>query len=334
MNTDIIKNSTPENIKKAAEIIKQGGLVAFPTETVYGLGANALDATASSKIYSAKGRPSDNPLIVHIAYPAEAEKYCFTSPLFYKLAERFMPGPLTVIMPKKSIIPDTTTGGLDTVAIRVPSNAVAHMLIEMSGVPVAAPSANISGKPSPTTFEHIVNDLNGKVDLMIDGGACSIGLESTVVKIEDDMVMILRPGAITPEMLSDVCRTEIGFSVTKEFQGKAESPGMKYRHYAPDAKLILLDGDDKAVYEYLADKNGCGILCFNEDIEHINPNNKILTLGAKNDIDGQAHKLFMCLRSFFDVDIIYARAPVKRGIGLAVFNRLIKASGYTYIELD
>lgn len=333
LNTELVRNADQASLERAAEIIRGGGLVAFPTETVYGLGGNALDGTAAKKIYAAKGRPSDNPLIVHLADASEAEKYAHVTPTFKKLAEAFMPGPITVILEKKPIIPDEVTGGLSSVALRVPSNPTAHRLLEVCGVPIAAPSANLSGKPSPTSFAHIETDLSGRVDMLIDGGECAIGLESTIVKEQDGVLVVLRPGAVTYEMLCDVCgEVRLDRCVTERFDGKPMAPGMKYRHYAPDAPVIILDGDDDKVYDFLSDKDDCGILCFDEDEELLSRNNSY-SIGAKNDIATQAHRLFSCLREFKYVPVIYARMPDKKGIGLAVYNRLIKAAGYTVIKL-
>ena len=206
ISPDTVESSTEkERIAKAADIIKQGGLVAFPTETVYGLGGNATDKNAAAKIYAAKGRPSDNPLIIHIAEPEDAERYAFTNPTYYKLAEAFMPGPLTVILPKRDIIPSEVTGGLSTVAIRCPAHPIARELIKAADVAIAAPSANLSGSPSPTCGEHVINDLNGRIDAIISGGDSEIGLESTIVKAEDDKLTLLRPGAITADALRCVC---------------------------------------------------------------------------------------------------------------------------------
>ena len=251
MTPDAIDESA---IEKCAEIINRGGLVAMPTETVYGLGADATDKNAAAKIYAAKGRPSDNPLIIHIASPEDAECYAYTSPLYYKLADAFMPGPLTVILPKKDIVPSEVTGGLDTVAVRCPSHEVAHALIKESGVAIAAPSANLSGSPSPTTAEHVISDMNGRIDAIIDGGSSEIGLESTIVKLEGDTAIMLRPGAVTCDALGCVCeKVEIAAAVT-ELLGENErplSPGMKYKHYAPASPLVLLEGEDSAVTNFL-----------------------------------------------------------------------------------
>ena len=331
----IIVNDDYENIAQAAEIIKSGGLVAFPTETVYGLGANALDPQAARRIYEAKGRPSDNPLIVHFVEPSDAEKYSYTCELYYKLAFefKFMPGPITVILPKRDCIPSEITSGLDTVAMRVPSHPTARELIKLSGVPIAAPSANASGKPSPTTAAHVIEDLNGRVEMILDGGDCVIGLESTIVKIENDALILLRPGAITYEELRSVCdNVIIGDSVVGKFDGTPLAPGMKYRHYAPDAQVYLLDGADEKVYGFLADKQDCGILCYDEDTELLKYANAV-SLGSKYHYAKQAHMLFKCLRDFKNVDVIYARMPQTDGIGLAVYNRLIKAAGFEVVKL-
>ena len=336
LDTKIISE---KEIETGAEIIRQGGLVIFPTETVYGLGANALDSTASAKIYAAKGRPSDNPLICHLASADDAEKYCIVNEMYTKLAARFMPGPITVILPKKynengePIVPDTTTGGLDSVAVRVPSNRIARKLIEKSGLPIAAPSANISGSPSPTTLRHVLEDMYGRVDCIIDGGDSEIGLESTIVMPKEDKIYLLRPGAVTIEMLRDVCdNIVVDASVTQKSDARPLAPGMKYRHYAPKSKVVMLDGDDESVYEYLADKTDCAILCYDGD-KCLLCRDHAMSLGDKNDHLTQAHRLFAALRDLDGVGTIYARMPSREGVGLAVFNRMVKAAGYEIIEL-
>ena len=319
---------------EAGEILRRGGLVAFPTETVYGLGGNALDADAARKIYEAKGRPSDNPLIVHLADAGQAEQYAVTDDAFYRLAALFMPGPITVILPKKDCIPGAVTGGLDSVALRVPSHEVAHRMLRDAGVPVAAPSANLSGSPSPTVFAHVRADLWGRVDALLDGGDCRFGVESTIVKMQDGVLRLLRPGAVTPEDLKKAgfC-VEIDPAVTQKFEGRPECPGMKYRHYAPKSPVVILDGGDRAVYDFLRDKTHCGILCYAEDTELLTRENS-MSMGSRNDLETQAHRLFACLRAMPELDVIYARMPSKEGIGLAVFNRLIKAAGYQVIHLE
>ena len=233
METLLLDAKKDENIEKAAVILKNGGIVAFPTETVYGLGGNGLSKESAEKIYAAKGRPSDNPLILHLADPMQAENYCYTEPMYYTLAAAFMPGPLTVIMKKKDSVPYTTTGGLDTVAVRVPLDESARKLISLCGFPVAAPSANLSGSPSPTKAEHVIGDLSGRVDAILCGGECEIGLESTIVKIEGEHLTLLRPGAITPDMLKEVFPNVVVDDCTTRKYGENETPaapGMKYRH--------------------------------------------------------------------------------------------------------
>ncbi len=337
MKTLIIRYNGIESLMPVAEILRRGGLVAFPTETVYGLGGNALDPDAAKKIYAAKGRPSDNPLIVHLSTYFEAERYAVTDKLFDRIAETLMPGPLTVILKKREKIPDSVTGGLDTVGIRVPSHPVARELISLACVPIAAPSANLSGKPSPTSFAHVYHDLNGKIDCIIDGGNSDFGLESTIIKPEDGVIKLLRPGAVTVEMLSLFDRpVYIDPAVTEKFNGIPLAPGMKYRHYAPDKPLIVLEGGDEAVYAFLAEKSRRAVICFDEDLPHID-GQYVLSCGPKNDSLTQAQRLFSCLRRFdghTELDVIYARMPSKIGIGLAVFNRLIKAAGFQVLQLD
>ena len=334
--TDIESSKSKESIKLAAEIIKNGGLVVFPTETVYGLGGNGLDAEAAKKIYAAKGRPSDNPLIIHIAQPEEAEKYCFTNEYFYRLAKAFMPGPLTVILPKRDIIPSSVTGGLDTVAIRVPSHEIARALIKEAGIPIAAPSANISGRPSPTKASYVAEDMNGRVDMIIDGGDCEIGLESTIIKLEGGKAILLRPGAITSDALKCVCESvEIAHSVS-EALGENErplSPGMKYRHYAPASPLALLSGEDEDKLSFLKNAvrtENCAVLCYDEEIDELS-DGKLLPIGKKDDLAHQAKVLFTTLRDAdkLGVDIIYGHLPPKSGLGLALYNRMIRAAAHT-----
>lgn len=341
MDTKVLLPSD-ENLRFAADIIKNGGLVAFPTETVYGLGVNALLDDGAPKVYAAKGRPSDNPLIIHLADPRDAEKYCHTSDVYYKIAELFMPGPVTFILPKKDIIPSCVTGGLDTVAVRVPSNAIANKLISYAGVPIAAPSANLSGRPSTTTADHCIADLFGKIDAIIDGGECEIGLESTILTEKDGKLKLLRPGGVTVEMLE-----KAGFevSIDKAVLSKLENderplaPGMKYRHYAPNAQVTLLDGEDNMVVEFmknaLADEETVA-LCFVEDTS-INTHERSIVIGSKKDTSMQAHRLFAVLRDLDEqpnIKRVYAKLPSTDGIGLAIFNRLLKASGYNILKID
>ena len=340
MNTEIFEispHSVDESaISHCADIIKRGGLVAFPTETVYGLGADATDKNAAKKIYAAKGRPSDNPLIIHISDPKEAEDYAHTSALYYKLAEAFMPGPLTVILPKKNTVPKEVTGGLDTVAVRCPSHPIARALISAAGVPIAAPSANISGSPSPTCAPHVIKDMTGKIDGIIDGGECEIGLESTIVKLEGNKAILLRPGAITADALGCVCeQVEISAAVTEALKENERplSPGMKYRHYAPKAPLVLLDGDSKDVLDFLINaqkEQNCVILCYDEESAQLNEENTI-KIGRSDDLVAQAQHLFGALRKADTMsgDIIYAHLPRPDGLGLALYNRMIRAAAHT-----
>ena len=340
MNTEHIKITdivAEENdLARAASILREGGLVVFPTETVYGLGGDATRDEAAKKIYAAKGRPSDNPLIIHIANPADAEAYAVTNELYYRLAKAFMPGPLTVILPRKETIPTSTTGGLDSVAVRCPAHPVAHKLIELCGFPIAAPSANLSGKPSPTSAAHVAQDMDGRVDMIIDGGESEIGLESTIVKIVDDGLILLRPGGITCDALSLVCdNVTVADAVLHQLAENERplSPGMKYRHYAPTAPLVLLSGNDADVLAYIQQETAarkCAVLCYNEEFDALN-NCILFPIGQKNDLASQAHKLFAALRDAdgTDAEIIYAHLPPQSGLGLALYNRLIRAAAHT-----
>ncbi len=347
--TDIVASAAV--IERAAAVIRAGGLVVFPTETVYGLGGNGLSADAAEKIYAAKGRPSDNPLIIHVAEPAEARAYTQPSAtawgLYEKLARAFMPGPLTVILPKAEAVPYSTTGGLDTVAVRCPSHPVAHALIKAAGLPIAAPSANLSGKPSPTEAEHVIHDLSGRVDMILDGGACDIGLESTIVKIDVDAdgpyLTLLRPGGITYDALTLVCdRVTVARAVSEQLRAdeKPLSPGMKYRHYAPSAPLLLLDGEPEAVLVYLQKKQAeedCAILCYDEEIPQLRPG-RLLPVGGRADVAAHAHTLFARLREADAMlpapAAIYAHLPERSGLGLALYNRMIRAAAHTVISIE
>lgn len=335
----LILSSDDEDIKKAAEIIMHGGIAAMPTETVYGLAADALNGNAVRKIFKAKGRPMDNPLIVHISdisqiYPLVRdfpEKAAI-------LAEKFWPGPLTIILPKSDIIPVEVSAELNTVAIRFPSHKTAQKLISMSS-PLAAPSANLSGSPSPTSFRHVLEDMNGRIDAVIDGGDCEVGVESTVITLAAEIPTLLRPGGITVEQLETaIGKIQISSAVTNPLaEGeKAESPGMKYRHYSPKAKVILLDGGNDAFYRYInkiTDKD-TAVLCYSEDIEHINL--PYIPIGKRYDYDEQAHLLFTALRKADEMGFaaVYAHCPEKKGVGLAVYNRIIRAAGFNIIRLE
>ena len=336
------ENSNAE-ILQAAEIIKNGGLTVFPTETVYGLGGDATNPDAARKIYAAKGRPCDNPLIIHIAHPEDAVKYAETSDIYFKLADRFMPGPLTVILRAKSSVPKETRGGLETVAVRCPENKIARLLIEYSGVAIAAPSANLSGSPSPTTARHVIDDMMGRVDMIIDGGECEFGLESTIVKIEDDSSLtLLRPGKITVSELSEIADVKIAAAVLDKL-GENEvalSPGMKYRHYAPKAPLVLLNGETSAQVKYIIKEalSDIAYIAYSEDVEFVKkeiPNTPVYDLGSKSDELTQAHRLFYILREADKCGYkkIYAPLPSTDGVGLALYNRMIRAAAHTIINL-
>lgn len=336
--TDPTEQAT--DIRRAACIIRTGGLVVFPTETVYGLGGDATNADASRRIYAAKGRPSDNPLIIHVASPQDAAMYTDTDALYDRLAKAFMPGPLTVIMPRKPIIPLSTTGGLETVAVRCPSHPVAHALIAAAGVPIAAPSANLSGKPSPTCAAHVAQDMDGRVDMILDGGDCEIGLESTIVKLDRDgdgeFLTLLRPGGITYDALCCVCeRVAIAPAVTELLSADVRplSPGMKYKHYAPATPVVLLEGTPEHVLSYLQERQKterCAILCYDEEIPHLLPGG-LLPVGARDDLATHAHTLFARLRESdsLHADVVYAHLPPREGLGLALYNRMIRAAAHT-----
>ncbi len=327
-------------IRAAADVIENGGLVAIPTETVYGLAGSALIRESAPKIYEAKGRPSDNPLIVHIAKPEDAENLAYTTPLYYKLAEKFMPGPLTMILPKKEIVPDTVTGGLDTVALRCPANHIAHRLIEVSGHPIAAPSANRSGIPSPTNAEHVREDMDGRIDMIIDGGECDIGLESTVIKLEENGCTILRPGAVTADMLTEVCESVTISKAVIEPEiapgAKVESPGMKYRHYSPTADVILIDAPRDAFAEYV--KNNAsgkyGVIASDDDADLFD-NCVLLSTGKRDDAKEASKRLFSVLRGADELGLekVYARLPQQSDEYLAYNNRIIRAAGCRIIKL-
>ena len=345
MNTTVIKiediKTQADDIRRAATLLREGGLVVIPTETVYGLGGDGTNPLSSKKIYAAKGRPSDNPLIIHIAEPSDAEKYAHTNELYYKLARSFMPGPLTVILRKKNTVPYETTGGLDTVAIRCPSHPVANAIIREAGIPIAAPSANISGKPSTTAVEYVIEDFLGKVDMIIDGGACEIGLESTIVMItESGGLILLRPGAITYDALCCVC-DDVTISPTLEGtlseNERPLSPGMKYKHYAPASQLVLLDGDNEKIIEFLKnEQKRCrpAILCYDEEAKLLE-NEFLLPIGCRGDLETHARRLFARLRECdtLSPDIIYAHLPDKSGLGLALYNRMIRAAAHTVLKI-
>lgn len=339
----LLLDNTDENISKAAEILKNGGLVGLPTETVYGLSANALDGRAVAKIFAAKGRPADNPLIVHIADFSDIERFNLVREIpesVKLLAENFWPGPLTMIMKKSDVIPDEVSAGLDTVAIRFPSHPTAQKIIKAAGLPLAAPSANLSGSPSPTTALHVMSDLNGKIDAVVDGGMSDVGLESTVITLAEKTPRVLRPGGITLEQLRSVLgKVELDNAVLHQLEkgAKVSSPGMKYKHYAPKANVVLLKCTDGEYIDYVNEhaNESTAALCCDEDIEILNV--KCFSLGKRSDYSAQAHRLFDELRKIDEdenIKTVYSRLPSLDGVGMAVYNRLIRAAGFEVIDLE
>ena len=342
MKTQLFTN-TPENIIKTAEILKNGGLAAIPTETVYGLAADALNGEAVAKIFAAKGRPMDNPLIVHVAEFEDIERFALVREIpeaAKKLAKVFWPGPLTIIMKKGGVIPDEVSAGLDTVAIRLPSHPSARAIIKAADTPLAAPSANLSGSPSPTTAQHVMNDMDGKIDAVFDGGACGVGVESTVITLAEDTPRLLRPGRVTLEQLREVLgEVELDSAVLNKLKDgqKASSPGMKYKHYAPKANVILLKCTDDEFINYVNRCGGSGVaaLCCDEDVEKLSV--KYISLGKRNDYEAHAQRLFDSLRridGYGNIVTVYTRLPSTDGVGLAVYNRLIRAAGFEVIDLE
>lgn len=334
----------PAIIAQAGQILKDGGLVAFPTETVYGLGGDALNPDSSRKIYAAKGRPSDNPLIVHIAEMEALKPICAQIPeTMLKLAEAFWPGPLTMIVPKSDLVPKETTGGLDTVAIRMPDHETALALIRAAGGYIAAPSANASGRPSPTLAGHVMEDLQGRIEMILDGGEVGIGVESTIVDLTGEVPTILRPGYVTEEMLRRVLG-EVQTDPTlmqKVEGGRPKAPGMRYRHYAPKGTLSLVEGDASVVAERInaliaeaaAAGKKTGVLCTEESLQNYHAD-VVRSLGSREDMRSIALHLYRALREFDTegVETIYAESFSRDGFGQAVMNRLLKAAGYTIIQ--
>ena len=342
------ENRRSEVMEKAGEILKSGGLVAFPTETVYGLGGDALNPEASAKIYSAKGRPSDNPLIVHIADMEALKVLASEVPEKAKLlADRFWPGPLTMIMPKSDAVPYATTGGLDTVAIRMPSHPTAYELIRSSGVYIAAPSANTSGRPSPTTAQHVYEDLNGRIDMIIDSGKVDIGLESTIVDLTGEIPTILRPGYITRAMLEEVVGpVTIDKAILAEHEDpnlRPKAPGMKYKHYAPKGDLVIVEGKKQAVAEminYLTKMDAesglkTAVIASHENLSLYDADCRI-NIGSREHEESIAANLYEVLREFDQsaVRSIYSEAFYTPRMGQAIMNRLLKAAGHKIIQVD
>ena len=332
-----------QNLSFAAEIIKKGGLVVFPTETVYGLGANALDEKAVRKIYEAKGRPQNNPLIIHLAKSDDIDLYCETEKIVgLDALKALMPAPLTVILPAKPVIPSVITAGLPNVAARVPMSAAARKLIELSGVPIAAPSANLSGKPSPTCAKHVLEDMDGRADVIIDGGDCEVGVESTIITLCEEVPTLLRPGGITFEKLCSILgEVHMSHAVLESLKPGEQvlSPGMMYRHYAPDRPVELVKGNRMKCVDYIntrSSKETCAVICYDEQAPLLKCK-YVLTAGSEKDNQAYASKLFSMLRdtNSLDVSYIFAFLPADTtGISLAIYNRLLRAAGFNVKTFD
>ena len=343
MNTQILP-ATEASLALAARLLADGKLVAFPTETVYGLGAHALDAEAVRGIFAAKGRPADNPLIVHIHDRSQLEGICEVNDLALRLMDAFWPGPLTIILPRKAAVPDVVTANLDTVAVRMPSHPVALAMLKACGLPIAAPSANRSGKPSPTSAQHVFTDMDGRIPLIIDGGESHVGLESTVISLVGEKPCILRPGGVTKAMLEAVIGpVDLAGSILRPLEKgeKALSPGMMYKHYSPDGQVTLIEGEESAVVEALrrlyAHADGEGhrtcVMCFTEHMEDLagcHPHD----IGSKDDPAEVARRLFATLRALDDekMDVIFSEVVPPEGVGLAVMNRLGRAAAFRTVN--
>ena len=341
MKTLFLSAQDAATAETAAEIIKNGGLVAIPTETVYGLGANGLNEDAVLKIFEAKGRPQDNPLILHIADPDQIESLCHHIPqAAYDLADAFWPGPLTMVLPARKAIPKRTTGGLDTVGVRCPDSDITREIIRKSGVPIAEPSANISGKPSTTTAGHVLHDHDGKIDAIVDGGPCRVGVESTIVDLTEERPRLLRPGGIGPEQLIEVLGDlVVDKAVTAQIDKDevVKAPGMKYKHYAPQSEVVIVGGSREKAAAYIRHhfEPGDRVLCFEEELplyEGCNP----LSYGQEADVNTLSAGLFGALRELDDPSIhqVYARCPVGGGVAYAVQNRLKKAAAFHIVDAE
>ncbi len=346
MKTKIVKidkeNFDKNSLKEAANILKAGGIVGFPTETVYGLGANGLDPEAVKKIYLAKGRPSDNPLILHIGEVDQLD-YLVEDipPIAYKCIEEFWPGPLTIIFKRSDIVPDIITAGLDSVAVRMPKDPIARELINLAGLPIAAPSANLSGRPSPTSANHVIEDMTGKIEMIIDGGETGIGLESTVLDLSGVTPMILRPGGISYETIKKIIPDLLEDRANLESGEVPKSPGQKYRHYAPRSEMIVYQGSVdmiikniiKDIQKHSLDGKKIGIMATDETMDRY-PNATVLSLGSRSEKKEIASKLFKILREFdkLDIDIILAEGVELDDIGTAIMNRMMKASSGNIID--
>lgn len=341
MNTQYLPASDPQTPEIAAQIIKNGGLVAIPTETVYGLGANGLDEQAVASIFAAKGRPQDNPLILHVAEPEQVEQFCHSIPeQTYALMQKFWPGPLTIVLHARDIVPRRTTGGLSTVAVRCPDSDVTRAIIHLAGVPIAAPSANLSGKPSTTTAQHVLHDHDGRIDAVVDGGPCRVGVESTIVDLTEQRPRLLRPGGITPQQLIDVLGDlVIDKAVTAQIDKDTvvKAPGMKYRHYAPAEPVVIVAGSREKAAQYIHRHfiPGDRVLCFQEELP-LYADCAPLAYGCEADVSTLSAGLFSALRELDDPSIhqVYARCPVGDGIAYAVQNRLKKAAAFHIVDAE
>ena len=341
MHTLFLSAAAEDTAQIAASIIKSGGLVAIPTETVYGLGADGLNPDAVAKIFLAKGRPQDNPLILHVAEPEQISQFCHSIPeAAYRLAEAFWPGPLTMVLPAKDTVPLSTRAGLPSVAVRCPDCAITRQIIRLAGVPLAAPSANISGKPSTTTAEHVRHDHDGNIDAVVDGGPCRVGLESTIVDLTEERPRLLRPGGITPEQLLEVLGDlVVDKAVTAQIDKDAvvKAPGMKYRHYAPQCRVIIVSGSREKAADYIHRhyKAGDRVLCFDEELSLYNGCDP-LSYGCEADVATLSAGLFAALRQLDDpaIGTVYARCPVGGGVAYAVQNRLKKAAAFHIVDAE
>ena len=332
---------TARDAARAAAILRQGGLVGIPTETVYGLGATGLDPDAVGRIFAAKGRPQDNPLILHIPSADWLERYCADiPPSAYALAERFWPGPLTMILKRRPVVPDAVTAGLDTVGMRCPAHPVCRAILEAADIPVAAPSGNTSGRPSPTTAGHMWEDMEGKIDAIVDGGPCTVGVESTIVDLTCTPPRLLRPGGVTLEQLEEALgEVAVDPAVTRPMGAgeRPRAPGMKYRHYAPRAPVTVVAGDPADSARYIQENAAPedGIICFDE-FAPLFPGHYVERLGPSGDKGEQARHIFDALRAFDDTPVkaIWAQCPEAAGLGLAVANRLNKAAGFHIVQAE
>lgn len=325
------------DIEYAASLINKGEVVGMPTETVYGLAANALDCDAVKKIFEAKGRPQDNPLIVHISDVNMMDKYVHSVPeLAYRIAEKFCPGPITMVLPKRDIIPDVTSAGLDTVGIRIPFHKTARELITACGKPLAAPSANLSGSPSPTAAKHVMDDMNGRIPAVIDGGACAVGVESTVISFENDGIRLLRPGFVSVEdleMFGVPVFCDKGITEAVSENEKVLSPGMKYKHYSPKANVTIVSGELENFVKFVSEHNGDNVYAMIYDNDAVVCSFKYLTYG--NTAEEQAAQVFAQLRRVDEIgaEQVYVRCPVQNGVGFAVYNRLLRSAGFEVVNV-